>query len=103
YRGTALGIAFTFDDTTLKANVNKSLKRLREHCYINFRKGNGLRGGYDVLIHKYEITLGELKGKRLDAWKHGDLCIAEYETWNAEETVEQQSSNGGVTVEEQSS
>jgi hypothetical protein len=100
FRGSALGIAHAFNEPALKTHINKSLIRLRERKYINYPKGCGRRGGYDVLIHKYHVTVGELTGKRLNAWKHGELCKPEYEPWNGDGTVVEQSRNSGGRVEE---
>ena len=82
YHGCALSIAHQFADTNLKIHINKALIRLRERQYINYRKGDGRRGGYPILIHKYHVTVGELSGQRLTAWKHGELCLPEYERLN---------------------
>src|SRR4051794_8761323 len=100
YRGCALTIAHGFNDPSLKLHINKALIRLRDRHYINYPKGNGTRGGYPILIHKYEVTVGELSGTRLNAWKHGTLARPEYETWNGHGRVEQQSRKSGGRVEE---
>lgn len=100
YHGCALGIAHAFNEPSLKHHINKSLIRLRERRYINYPKGCGRRGGYEVLIHKYHVTVGEQSGMRLNAWKHGELCKSEYEQWNGYGTVGEQSRNSGGTVEE---
>jgi hypothetical protein len=100
YRGCALTIAHGFNDPSLKLHVNKALIRLRDRQYINYPKGNGTRGGYSVLIHKYEVTVAELSGTRLNAWKHGSLAIPEYEPWNGHGRVEQQSRKSDGRVEE---
>jgi hypothetical protein len=69
YKGTALGIAYRMGDATHKSTINKSLARLKKIRFINFRAGNGKRGGYEILIDKFEPTFGELRGCRLNAWK----------------------------------
>ena len=46
YRGCALSVAHQFGDSTLRKHVTKSLFRLREKGYINYRKGDGVRGSY---------------------------------------------------------
>jgi len=79
YHGTALGIAYGYDNPDLKDSIKRSLARLRENGYINFRKGDGRHKGYDVLINKFEPQFGKLSGKRLDAWKNGDKVIPAYE------------------------
>jgi len=78
YHGTALGIAFGFDDSGLKKQVQTSLQRLRKARFINYREGNGTRGGYDILIHKFRPRSGKLFGMQLDAWEHGDKSVPEY-------------------------
>ena len=87
YTGCALTIAYAFQDLTLKEHIQKALRRLRERQYINYRKGDGTRGGYSILINKYEPRVGELCGTRLNAWKHGELIQPEYELWNGGGTV----------------
>jgi hypothetical protein len=100
YTGCALTIAHQFADPSLKHHINKSLIRLRERRYVNYRKGDGRRGGYPILIHKYHVTVGELSGMRLNAWKHGELAKPEYEVWNGHGRVEEESGKSGGRVEE---
>ena len=87
YHGCAGTIAYQFGAPTLKPHINKTLMRLRERKYINYRKGNGKRGGYPILIHKYEVRIAELSGQRLNAWKNGELATPAYEPWNCGGTV----------------
>ena len=61
--------------------------RLRQRKYINYRKGNGTRGGYPILIHKYEVRVAGTVRHRLNAWKNGELAKPEYEPWNCGGTV----------------
>ncbi len=98
YYGCAFGIAHGFNDPNLKEHIQKALRRLRDRQYINYPKGDGKRGSYPILIHKYQVTVGELSGKRLNAWKHGELCQPEYEQQNGRGTVAEQSRNSGGTV-----
>jgi hypothetical protein len=101
YVGCAKTIAYQFGDHTLKADVQKSLRRLRDKEYINYRNGDGKRKGYPILIHKYEPTVGEQSGTRLNAWKHGSKVLPEYEPQNGQGTVgeaPERSRNGGGTV-----
>jgi hypothetical protein len=79
YTGTALGIAYGFGDVSLKDKIKHSLNRLRKSRFINYRSGNGKRKGYSILIDKYEPTYGARSGQRLNAWKHVDNAIPEYE------------------------
>jgi hypothetical protein len=79
YTGTALGIAYGFGDVTLKDKIKHTLNRLRKSRFINYRNGNGKRKGYAILIDKYEPTYGARSGQRLNAWKHADSVIPEYE------------------------
>jgi hypothetical protein len=99
YYGCALSIAFMFGgDFGLKGHIQQSLRRLRKRHYINYRKGDGARGAYPILIHKYEPTVGKLLGTRLNAWKQGDLVQPEYEPINCGATVVPQPSNGVAIV-----
>jgi hypothetical protein len=88
YHGSALGIAYGFDNPELKRHIQRSLARLRENCYINFKKGDGSHKGYDILIDKFEPSAGKLSGKRLNAWKNGDKVIPVWED-KTEEGTEQ--------------
>jgi hypothetical protein len=98
YKGTALGIAFRMGDASFKGTVNKSLARLKKIRFINYREGNGKRGGYRILLDKFEPTFGELRGRRLNAWKSDANGNPIYDAG----TVEEQSRNGEGTVEERS-
>ena len=98
YKGTALGIAFRMGDASYKGTVSKSLARLKKIKFINYRKGNGKRGGYRILLDKFEPTFGELRGRRLNAWKADANGNPIYDAG----TVEEQSRYGEGTVEERS-
>jgi hypothetical protein len=107
YKGTALGIAYRMGDATHKSTINKSLARLKKIKFINFRAGIGKRGGYEILIDKFEPTFGELRGCRLNAWKSGANGRPFYEAGTVKErsrngqgTVEARSGHGRGTVEE---
>lgn len=85
YYGNAHSIASTTSDSP--RTVQASLYRLRERQFINYRDGvenRGKRGSYPILIHKFEPTVGAHSGKRLDAWKHGELVKPEYESTGSE-------------------
>jgi hypothetical protein len=71
YHGTAQGIAYKFGNLSLEKRVQRSMSKLRAAKLINYPPGNGRRGGYDVLVDEFEITLGRWKGAVLDAWQHG--------------------------------
>jgi hypothetical protein len=88
YEGCALTIAYQFGDPSQKEHVQKALRRLRDKKYINYRNGDGSRGAYPILINKFEVTVGELCGARLNAWKHAELVQPEYEPQNGGGTVE---------------
>jgi hypothetical protein len=98
YAGCALTIAYQFGDPSLKEHVQKSLRRLRDKKYINYPRGNGSRGAYPMLINKFDVTVGELAGARLNAWKHDDLARPEYERHSGGGTAETLSRNGDGTV-----
>ena len=86
YTGCALTIAYQFGDPRQKPKIQKALRRLRDRKYINYRNGDGTRNGYPILINKYEPTVGELCGTRLNAWTHGELVRADYEPKNGDGT-----------------
>jgi hypothetical protein len=91
YHGCAGTLAYQCGEPNSKSKINKTLIRLRSREYINYRKGDGTRGGYPILIHKYEVRIGELAGTRLDAWTNGELAKPEYEPWNCARTVKSES------------
>lgn len=94
----AAGIASQFGDPGLKELIQKALRRLRDNGYINYQWGHGQRGSYPILLNKYEPTVGELCGKRLNAFAGNSLERPVYEPKNGEVTVEERSRNGGDTV-----
>jgi hypothetical protein len=98
YEGCALTIAYQFGDPSQKEHVQKSVRRLRDKKYINYRNGDGSRGAYPILINKFDVTVGEQSGHRLNAWKHNGLAQPEYERQNGGGTVETLSWHGGGTV-----
>jgi hypothetical protein len=79
YRGCALTIAYQFGDPDIRSQVKDVLSRLKKKQYINYSPEKGRRGAYEILIHKFEPRVGRLSGTRLNAWKHGDLAVPEYE------------------------
>ena len=79
YRGCALTIAYQFGEPNMRAQVKDVLFRLRKKGYINHSPLKGQRGSYQILIHKFEPRVGRLSGTRLNAWKHGEEAIPEYE------------------------
>ena len=98
YHGCALALAFDFGDVSLKEAIQRCLRRLRDRKYINYPEGTGKRGGYDILIHKYEVAKGKLSGMRLNAWARNGLASPEYEPQNGQHTVDTRSANGEKTV-----
>jgi len=98
YHGCALALAFDFGDVSLKEAIQRCLRRLRDRKYINYPEGTGKRGGYDILIHKYEVAIGKLSGMRLNAWSRNGLASPEYEPQNGQHTVDTRSANGEKTV-----
>jgi hypothetical protein len=87
YHGCAATIAFQFGNSTLREHIKKTLLRLRAKGYINYRKGDGTRGGYSILINKRDVTSGELAGTRLDAWENGERAEPKYKPQNRDGTV----------------
>jgi hypothetical protein len=91
YHGCAASIAYQFGNPTLREHIKKTLRRLRAKGYINYRKGDGERGGYPILLNKRDVTSGELQGTRLDAWKNGELAVPEYTPQNGNGTAKPES------------
>jgi hypothetical protein len=50
-------------------DLQRSLQTLRESLFLRSFHVDGQRGNYALLIHKYDVKLGALRGKRLNAWK----------------------------------
>jgi hypothetical protein len=53
----------------LPAHINNCLIRLRERQCINYRKGDGRRGAYPILVHKHYVTVGGLSGHGLNVYR----------------------------------
>jgi hypothetical protein len=91
YHGCAGTLAYQCGEPNSKSKINKTLIRLRSREYINYRKGDGTRGGYPILIHKYEVRIGELAGTRLDAWENGERAHPKYKPQNGNGAVRSES------------
>ncbi len=50
-------------------DVQRGLQNLNEIRFLRPFHEHGARGNYPVLIDKYDVKIGALKGKRLNAWK----------------------------------
>jgi hypothetical protein len=90
----ALGIAHGFGDVSQRPLAGKALARLKKIGFINYPKGSGVRGNYDILIDKYEPKDGVWLGYRLNAWECEGNPIPKY----SRASVEEQSSVGGASV-----
>jgi len=55
-------IACYFNDSVSQRAVKDALHGLKEKGYIKSFQQQGSRGSYPILINKYEITVGDLKG-----------------------------------------
>ena len=77
--GTALTIAYRFGNLKLHPKIKRSMFRLRKSRLINYQVAAGTRGAYDVLIDGFQVTMGGLKGRYLNAWAHSNLALPEYE------------------------
>jgi hypothetical protein len=49
--------------------IQREIENLTRIRFLRPFHVQGARGNYPVLIHKYEVKLGALTGKRLNAWK----------------------------------
>jgi len=103
YYGCAATIASLMGGRAEKAEVQRSLQNLRRFEFINYRLGTGLRGSYNILIHKYLPRVGELRGYRLNAFALNSLEQPVYDRSNGGGTVDGLSLDGGQTVERLSS
>jgi hypothetical protein len=79
YRGCALTLAYQFGNPGLQVQIKDALLRLKRKRYLNYSPDKGRKGGYEILIHKYEPREGRLIGTRLNAWKYEDKAAPEYE------------------------
>jgi hypothetical protein len=62
----ANALADFFQDRNWRT-VKDSLHRLKEKRYIKSFQQLGSRGNYPILVNKYEITVGDLKNRRVVA------------------------------------
>jgi len=69
WRGSAPRILATSPAGTSLRAVQRGLERLNEIGFLRSFHQRGLRGNYPILIDKYDIRTGALKGMRLNAWK----------------------------------
>lgn len=79
YIGSSDKLAFSFGGTGYKKDIQKSLNRLRDNGFINYKEGTGRRGNYPILLHKCDITRGKMRGMRLNAFAEGSLTSPVYE------------------------
>lgn len=50
-------------------DLQRAIENLAKIRFLRPFHVHGARGNYPVLIHKYEVKLGALRGNRLNAWK----------------------------------
>jgi hypothetical protein len=50
-------------------DVQRSIQTLTGCLFLRPFHEHGARGNYPVLLHKYDVRIGALRGKRLNAWK----------------------------------
>jgi hypothetical protein len=67
YFGCAETICSAWGGQLKPKTVRDSLCRLRANLYINYREGDGQRGSYNILINKYQPTMGHMVGWELNA------------------------------------
>jgi hypothetical protein len=79
----AAGVATTLDGSP-HSSVKRSFERLRERHYIQYRKGDGSRANYPVLLINDEPTRGILKGCRLKGFIDLNFEVVEYEVSDGE-------------------
>jgi hypothetical protein len=102
YVGTAEGLSGFIGRKAGVQQIQKYLLELKEARMINYRDGDGARKNYPILINKYLVRTGSLKGWTLDAFASNALRAPVYERGDSREVVEGWSRDGGVTVEWQS-
>ena len=69
WRGSAPRILATSPRGASLRAVQRGLETLNEIGFLRSFHQRGLRGNYPVLIDKYDVRTGALKGMRLNAWK----------------------------------
>jgi hypothetical protein len=98
YFGCAGRLENLFGGTANKAVINHALAHLRGNRLINYPKGDGTRGSYNILVHKHLARVGALKGFKLNAFGYRSLEYPLYYNPNGGGTVDAWSPNGGRTV-----
>lgn len=98
YLGSSSNIGEHMGGVADKWVICDALAHLKRHNKINYPKGNGSRKGYRILINKYLVRKGNLKGWTLNAFADNSLTAPVYERANGGPTEEGRSSNGGATV-----
>ncbi len=82
WHGCSLALAARFGDGSLrKQTAQDALRSLESAGYIRRFRIHGARGNYPILVHKYEISIGPLKGRLTNAvatmdWQHPACCAA---------------------------
>jgi len=61
-------------------DIQREIENLARIRFLRPFHVQGARGNYPVLIHKYEVKLGALRGKRLNAWKSESWSNPVYES-----------------------
>ena len=79
WRGSAPRIQATSPAGTSLRAVQRGLETLNEIGFLRSFHQRGLRGNYPVLIDKYDVRTGALKGMRLNAWKSESWEKPKYE------------------------
>jgi hypothetical protein len=69
WRGSAPRILATSPVGTSLRAVQRGLETLNDIRFLRSFHQRGVRGNYPVLIDKYDVRIGALKGMRLNAWK----------------------------------
>jgi hypothetical protein len=98
YFGCAETLKNLYGGTAGIKQVADALAHLRKNQMINYRKGTGQRGSYNILIHKHLARIGALKGYRLNAFADNSLRQPLYEWPNGGRTEDGVSTDGGWTV-----
>jgi hypothetical protein len=61
-------------------DIQREIENLTRIRFLRPFHVQGARGNYPVLIHKYEVKLGALRGKRLNAWNSESWSKPVYES-----------------------
>ncbi len=99
WKGTAAKIQNYFGGMASLRNIQRSLVELRKMGLIKYKDADARRKQYPILIHKYRVRIGPLKGYTLNAFAFSGLRWVTYDLCRGGDAVVALSRRGGDAVE----